>query len=594
MHALLRSLQIATLFTGLVKGQLQHGLLRGLENRLRAIDGYVKKRSSYIEKEDGSTSLELRNIDREWRGALSIDKLSEKPKNLYPFLIYSLCGLITPAIVTAFSPTSVHHKLPYDPVIPDSMFGKSEIVNGSMVPCVGIVKSGDSSNLYWQLDNGSYFYGASSNCPPSQMMSLAPNINTKTPDDYAYADSGVAVEREAIGAPASIYDGSALHEFTTTYGTALQRTTQCVPVMATNPVRCQIGGNVTVLTDLSLSPEPSLNMQVFGPYGQFPNNIFNRTSAYPYRNLTKDSAMVSFIYSMSDELRRADSVGETILGFGAYTDPAGKTTYASTLARTMNDPNKTVGLAGKSTYAISCTIQPRSSFEYRKLTLDIQGVAKGNSSNLAWRLSGGDKCTPVNATISNIHFVTAAMSPSDLVMERTGFDGYFATLINIAGFDRGPPYAFANSRNSLEDTLGLIAAMGVSRIPIKYGGGIVANATAGGGGPAFAVIKVTRLGGDTGGVLVLLIPPLASFLALASIFLLSFRSNWRIGGSEYKDIPANQRPMKYAAESICELVALNHAHGHVSVSENGTIKSTSQCSVHSAVILNTSMRSHMS
>lgn len=468
---------LATLFTALVNSRLQHGFLRGLETRLRALSGSVEKQSTSGTERDDTVSMDLESIDREWRAALSIDTPSEKTKNLCPFLVYLLCGLITPAIVTTFSPTSVQHQIPYRPIIPDSMFGKSAIVNGSMMPCVGILESGDHSNLYWQLDNGSSFYGASANCPASKTMSMAPNINNKTPDDYAYSDAGVAIERGAIGVSASIYDGPAFRELMKKYGTSLQRTTQCVPVMSTNPVRCDVGGNITVLRDPSLGSELSLEIQVFGPYGQYPNNTFTRVSAFPYRNLTKDSAMVSFIYSMSNPLDPAVSVGETILGFGAHTDPAGQTTYASTLASTMNDPNRTVGLTGNSTYAITCTIRPRHSFEYRKVTLDFQGVAQTNTSNLAWRLSGGEKCTPIHETVSNIHFVTAAMSPSDEVMERTSIDGYFATLINLAGTDRGPPYAFANSRNALEDTLGLISAMGVSQIPITDSGGIVADAT---------------------------------------------------------------------------------------------------------------------
>ncbi|KAF3020921.1 hypothetical protein E8E14_002641 [Neopestalotiopsis sp. 37M] len=422
---------------------------------------------------------------------------------------------------------------------------------------------------------------------------MAPNINNKTPDDYAYSDAGVAIEREAIGVSASIYDGPAFRELMKKYGTSLQRTTQCVPVMSTNPVRCDVGGNITVLRDPSLGPELSLEIQVSGPYGQYPNNTFTRVSAFPYRNLTKDSAMVSFIYSMSNPLDLAGSVGETILGFGAHTDPAGQTIYASTLARTMNDPNRTVGLAGNSSYAITCTIRPRHSFEYRKVTLDFQGVAQTSTSNLAWRLSGGEVCTPVTEKVSNIHFITAAMSPSDEVMERTSIDGYFATLINLAGTDREPPYAFANSRNVLEDTLGLISAMGVSQISITDGGGIVADATEDGGGSAFAVIAVTRLGGDTGDMLVFLIPPLVSFLVLATLFFFSFKIQWRIGGPEYKGMPADQRPTKYAAESICELVTLSHPHDYDSLSGKSSVKCGSHFSVQATLKSKAIMKSHM-
>jgi hypothetical protein len=44
-------------------------------------------------------------------------------------------------------------------------------------------------------------------------------------------------------------------------------------------------------------------------------------------------------------------------------------------------------------------------------------------------------------------------------MENFGLDGYFFIISRAAGQNRGPLYAFSNSRNALENVLSLIAAI---------------------------------------------------------------------------------------------------------------------------------------
>ncbi len=53
-------------------------------------------------------------------------------------------------------------------------------------------------------------------------------------------------------------------------------------------------------------------------------------------------------------------------------------------------------------------------------------------------------------------FTTAVVASHTFATEGTGLSGYFATIQSLAGFYRGPPYAFPDSHNALEDVLGLI------------------------------------------------------------------------------------------------------------------------------------------
>ncbi len=145
------------------------------------------------------------------------------------------------------------------------------------------------------------------------------------------------------------------------------------------------------------------------------------------------------------------------------------------------------------------------------------------------------------------------MASTDFANENTGLDGYFETTASLAGFRRGPPYAFPDSQNALEDILGLIAALGVSKIPLA-GPGVPADWE---NGNAVAVVQVTRLGTDRREALVLLIPLLGSLIILVCLFVFSFREDWKPGGGEKcRDRSGLPQPRRYAAESLSQLVSL--------------------------------------
>ncbi len=90
--------------------------------------------------------------------------------------------------------------------------------------------------------------------------------------------------------------------------------------------------------------------------------------------------------------------------------------------------------------------------------------------------------------------------------------------------------------------LGLIAALGVSQIPV-VGSGASHRL---GGASAEAIVQATRLGTDKQEVLVLLVPLLSSLVILVSLFVLSFREDWKPGGEEFRDKLRSERPERYA------------------------------------------------
>ncbi|KAI0156848.1 hypothetical protein GGR57DRAFT_462495 [Xylariaceae sp. FL1272] len=84
----------------------------------------------------------------------------------------------------------------------------------------------------WSLDTGSWYYVANdAECPASYMRQLGSGINFVNPDDHVYADSGVAVERTAIGAFTTLFSEESFANVSSQYGQALLNLTQCVPIM---------------------------------------------------------------------------------------------------------------------------------------------------------------------------------------------------------------------------------------------------------------------------------------------------------------------------------------------------------------------------
>ncbi|XXG97575.1 hypothetical protein Hte_003880 [Hypoxylon texense] len=371
----------ATIITLIVNSQIQSGLIRGLENRLRkaGTERYTIQDPAN-ETEDDSWRMGIKSAEQDWRAILNINGWWETNINFRVLLIFSLCSWITTTIVTLLTPTLATKIVPYDVVFPDANFGYySEALDR---PCFGLCEAPCNASFRsaytWRLGNNSVFYAANdgASCPPTFMMRMAQGINTGNITDNVYSQAGVAVERNAIGAPYTLFSGAAFRNISNEYGHALIGTTQCVPVMTKNPVRCQTGGNVTV----TLPNTITLTTDSITAFGEvWPAGMVSACGMG--RDMSVDSGMANDMWTAP--WYGAEHIGKALLGFSAVNDPAGQVPYASYLAGAMNDPDEPKYRAGSSTYAVMCVVNPRSAFEYRSVTLDLRALGKAKGSNLA-------------------------------------------------------------------------------------------------------------------------------------------------------------------------------------------------------------------
>ena len=114
-------------------------------------------------------------------------------------------------------------------------------------------------------------------------MQLVSTINNINPNVFAYADEGVAVAPSAIGTPIYIYSPQAaynpeLSRFISLHGSNIVNTSQCVPVMACNPISCHVGGTIEMGSDYNytiLSDDHLCAVEAVFPVG--PDPVVNNT-----------------------------------------------------------------------------------------------------------------------------------------------------------------------------------------------------------------------------------------------------------------------------------------------------------------------------
>jgi hypothetical protein len=208
-----------------------------------------------------------------------------------------------------------------------------------------------------------------------------------------------------------------------------------------------------------------------------------------------------------------DSVGKgtTVL--------TGNFAYGYWLASFAKDPNGNVPATPGYTYAVTCTVDASDVFSYRKVTLSLQSSNTGVNTSFARTLSSsGEECQPVQPAISNILFATAAGANWQLLSQNLGIDGLTDSLGQATRNWRKPPYAFPNSRNPLEDSLGLVAALVVSRVN-NSGRYVPAEDSKG----EYAYIQATRLGTGKRETLLLLIPLVTTAIVLLALIIMNFR-----------------------------------------------------------------------
>lgn len=392
-----------------------------------------------------------KRLDQRWQTILGIGSISTRLQNPSVETVLLLGALVTTCITSGFTATSATRVEPYAPKIPSSdpyVFARPW-ENGTR-PTWGL--------MYWTLDNGSLydawvFHGGS---PQHKAFELMNGININDPTLYAYSDDGVAIQSSAIGAPITAYNpehaGYGLQAIMSRFERNINTVSACVPVMVRNPAKCVPGGILSWPDDGSI-------MKVTASDGSCPRTV----------NTTKPPD--EFIAIIS-RICNVGQVGQSKVVFGASNG-----NYAQWLATAVGED---IGpsYAGQ-TYAVECDLDARDAFEYRNATLQISPRTTSSNpgtQNLAFTrvLSANEPCTPPsNLPVAEALAATVAMGPYFPVYEITA-TGWFQSLVNVISSTgdyghspknsiRGPPFAFNDSQNALEDVLGLVGALAGSR-----------------------------------------------------------------------------------------------------------------------------------
>ena len=218
----------------------------------------------------------------------------------------------------------------------------------------------------------------------------------------------------------------------------------------------------------------------------------------------------------------------------------------------MNDLNGNVTVTPGYTYAVTCTVDTSDVIFYRRVTLTLQGSSNTSDTSFARTLSSsGEECHPVQPIISNILFATAAAANWQLLSQNMGIVGLTDSLGQATGNWRKPPYAFPNSRNPLEDSLGLVAALVVSRV--NNSGRYVPTEESTG---EYAYVQATRLGTRKREALLLLVPPVATTIVFLVLMFVSFRNEQSHYNSRISPPCSDREDSRPYTESLQRLIQL--------------------------------------
>jgi hypothetical protein len=565
----------ATVFSVFLAGRMRHLLLRSFDEDIRK---YMSEREEAQRAEKQGLLVDstlrrqsLRRLNREWRGVLGIDSFGfEKFINYRYHLLWAMCALNTTAIVVALTPSDASRDIAFQPVIPGT--GYAESIDEHKHPCIGMAHSDDIFGedlperawpYRWQLTNGSTFYIGSpgdaeyapsstlvdkpgtfgfSRCTPPSVMRVIGGVNKANVSDHAYSVEGISIDRSALGASRAIFNLTNIQALQKRFRKSIIKTTQCVPVMVRNPVECRVGGTLNVTRSGREGAGAVLRVQA--------GNGTCWTEETLMRQIPKDSTMMATtcVDAPLEVNRTADYIGRSVAVIGALNSADGNTPNAYDLAKAMGDPNYLINKGGGVKYVVTCSINPRDAFDYRLVTLDFhpRRDGRGFDSGSRYYLSAEKPCKPVNPTISNILFATASFALRDLVRENTGNDHQTGTIFALTA-QRPPPYAFDNSRNSLEDVLGLAAATGVSFLPLSDNFVVAASNE----DQSLVTVEATRLGTDHAVVYITLLPPILSFIVLSALLAIDSRKNWR----SRRGAGAEDRGGIFAADNLSELLS---------------------------------------
>ncbi|KAL8297073.1 hypothetical protein RB597_006251 [Gaeumannomyces tritici] len=434
---------------------------------------------SYMPLLFGPPGGDRQQFDR-LRVALGVGRWQDSFRHWRITLSFLGTNLITAAIATSITPSLATRTVENNIAVSSGL---------PYYPCARVIESGSGNGYNWPLANGStinvdVFATA---CPAVYARGLINGISNLSATGYAYSDLGVAVYPGALGAPAEIYE-SALSA--SAYGSDALSTTQCVRTMVSNPVSCQKGGKATVAM---LAPDRAGPLTV-------KNDDGTCSGTTSFNSNCENCDIMKAVTCASSGVGKATIV---LGGSGAM--------FTSTVSRWLG-----VDLQ-LPTFAVVCTVDTTDAFHFRNVTLSLRNAAAMAGTSLSRQLnasSSAGNCANFRAQ-DNLGLIGIAAAANHFPFTENNYYGFLNSMEICVGHSK-PLYAFPNSRNSLEDCLGLTMALVTSRLN---------SATV--SVPATTVLSATRVGSGKTLGFAYIIPPLFAAFVLVALMLRNARGAFR-------------------------------------------------------------------
>lgn len=369
-----------------------------------------------------------------WRDQLSFWPIS---------VSFIITSLITTAIVSSITPS----------VSPVEQSTIAWLYPEQNDVCFEDTHNGSSGGYTWRLSDGSFISLNATNCATNYASTLMDQ--TFNSSGCAYALRGVCVDKSAVGTPVSIPQGKFDLSFGvlgSQYGASalFQYATACFPILKQTPVQCRRTGNVTIGAN-------EVIVEAEGCKIVTPIFAFDPSS----QGATPSGACTDGL-----------DVGKANIVMGAVNG------HANLLAQVMYDSNFSAPQQGSATYAVACNVDIAPSIALSLVNysrLAVQNEQYGTSASYndeSYTVNGtGSICTPfsdrtpilISSILTNRTLAIGAAANQQLLSENRYRDGWWRMIYgltqNVANLDgilmNG--FVFNNSRNPLEDVLGLVS-----------------------------------------------------------------------------------------------------------------------------------------
>ncbi|KAK6535907.1 hypothetical protein TWF281_000158 [Arthrobotrys megalospora] len=369
-------------------------------------------------------------------------------------------SLSTAAVVAALTPS-----------IGFKTFGTTVQLTPGALNCTTTSVDPVPDAISWRLENGTFinFRAKGNTCLANPAFSIVNTISNSAidKDGYAYAVSGVGVTRSSIGVPYDAHNGPAGFDkvfwetgMTQQDRNILQDSTQCLPVFIANPAKCRRAGKIITGKNnitIQLDENCSASTPVFGA------------------DLTSDGA------SASGFCVDGKSLGKITYLIGSINSHAGL------LAAAISD----FPAVNTKSYSVACDVDIVSAVGFRDTTISRNykpphesSINRENSNlnTLAEYTITSPSKERASSSCSNTSYVPiwnpdnkpgVVLTPGALAVgagaacplftQNRYNNGWWDTL-HRAVKDRGPSsYAFGDSKNALEDVLGLVVGVSVGQ-----------------------------------------------------------------------------------------------------------------------------------